>query len=461
MSSELKLKVVFDSTGAQEAADALPNAVDRANRKNRKFGDFTKGYTEIKDGSTREAGRKPAMERTAYEARLEAERQKAAEQEAANAAKADEDANKWWDQAAARGTKKSEQDEKDAERASKEEERRRKKAEKDAERASKEEEARRKKAEKEEEARRKKQEREAERAAKAEERRREKAEKEAEKAASADDWKKQFSQGLTDTLMRSIAPAALAAKAIEISWGYVIGKISTIIGNYESKITAGVDPKQVRAFQLFTGVGTTTTEQASSMAAKAQGNVNALATGTPGGNAYGFQYFGMTDFKRYREEGLPIAELLIEMTKRFKKEGGDPEYRMAAESIFGSDWETMKGMLAYANREDIFGKDPAAMYQRLEDPPTSLLQDARAHAYRVQSFDMSQKDLMGGVSGKGPNQMLSNVTSLQAMGGGDILSAIARGPQDKIADNTAAALPLLQQIAGQGNAANPQPAILK
>jgi hypothetical protein len=463
MSSELKLKVVFDSSGAQAAADALPDAVDRANRKGGK-----KPWEPMGSASAGDYRKMAAMEREIKAQQLK-EQQKAAQEAARKAAaeqraqgKTEAETEAWHRKDLARRLKEIGEKNAEAERAAKAEEARKKKEEQQANARYKQQLKWNSGVQQDEQGRKEKEEKQANAAYLKRLKWNSKLLEEQQKAgedAKAGNWTENFGKALEGTLMRSLGPVALAAKAIDISWSYVTNKISAIYSNYESKITAGVDPAQVRAMQLFTKVGTTTEEQAAAMAARAQGNVNALATGGAGGNAYGFQYFGMTDFKRYREEGLPIAELLLSMTKRFKKEGGSEDYRQAAESIFGSDWVTMKGMLAYANRQDIFGKSPSAMYEYLEAPPNSLAQDARAAEYRLQAMRMSQKDLMGGVSGMGPSQMLTNVTSLQAMGGGDILSAISRGPQDQIVDNTARTATAVEQLAGR-NGSTAQPAII-
>jgi hypothetical protein len=44
------------------------------------------------------------------------------------------------------------------------------------------------------------------------------------------------------------------------------------------------------------------------------------------------------------------------------------------------------------------------------------------------------------------SEQLAWATSLQAMGGGDVLSAMAQNPQDRTAENTAQAVQVLQQI---------------
>jgi len=241
-------------------------------------------------------------------------------------------------------------------------------------------------------------------------------------------WIKDFGSNLEGVIMGSIGPAAIAIKAIEYGWGSVVDRVNLLYNNYQSKITAGVSPAEVEAFQMFTRVGTTTEEQAASMAARAQAVANANAAGGQGSNYKAFEYFGMTDYKRYREEGLPLAELVLEMTKRFKKEGGSAQYEMAAKGILGDDWHTMRGMLAQAAR---FEKHPSQIYDSMSEGSLNQ-QKARAQIFHWQAMTMSQKDLMGGVGGGLP-QLLNGVTSLQAMGGGDVLSALARGPQDRTA----------------------------
>jgi hypothetical protein len=60
--------------------------------------------------------------------------------------------------------------------------------------------------------------------------------------------------------------------------------------------------------------------------------------------------------------------------------------------------------------------------------------------------DMAEASRKSGMPGFRSEQV-AWATSLQAMGGGDVLSAMAQDPQARIADNTAAALPILERIA--------------
>jgi hypothetical protein len=276
-----------------------------------------------------------------------------------------------------------------------------------------------------------------------------------ETSSDSKKWLKDFGAELGGTLMRTVAPAAIAMKAIEIGWGNVIEKVQSIWGAYEAKITAGVDPQQVRALELYANVGTANNDQVRAMAIRAQAVANANAAGGQGANTKGFEYFEMTDYKRYREEGLPIGELLIAMTKRFKKEGGSEKYRMAAESILGEDWNTLKPLLALGARQ----KNAGDLMTRMEAPLTNMDQYMYAKKLKLEAMKMTPGEAMGGLGMSNLPQMLSNVTSLQAMGGGDVLSAISRGPQERMVTE-------LEQINANTSktaikAGEPSPAVLR
>lgn len=279
------------------------------------------------------------------------------------------------------------------------------------------------------------------------------AQKEADRAAKASDWAEQFGKALESRLMGAIGPAAMAMKVIELGWGHVINQVKTLLNIQETKLESGIETKSTRGLQIFSGVGTATDAEVTAMASRAQANVNAIATGGPGANAYGLSYFGMTDFKRYREEGLNMVELIGAMAKTYKQAGGTPQYAAAAESILGSDWIKLRGLIAAeAHKEKLpsflFGGQKTVMEAIESKKGGEMAQRALADAFQKNVMArLTPGELMGGTMG-GPAQLLSNVTSLQAMGGGDILSAIARGPQERIAAATEATAANTAKMAG-------------
>lgn len=268
------------------------------------------------------------------------------------------------------------------------------------------------------------------------------AQKEAERASKAADWGAQFGKALENRLMSAIGPAAIAMKAIELGWGTVIDNIQSYFFTRGLKISSGTDPMSARAAEVFSGLGTATDDEAIAMLRNAQAQANAVAAGAQNANAYGFQYFGFgkEDIMRMRQEGINFSELTVAMAKKYKQFGGTNEFDVAASSIFGKNWRDL-GVIqaeAYADRLGIRGiKKPGDVQSDIEGiGPNKSSQRIRASVIKQILIDnLTPGELMGGLGG-GTKQMLSNVTSLQAMGGGDILSAIARGPQERIATAT-------------------------
>lgn len=283
------------------------------------------------------------------------------------------------------------------------------------------------------------------------------AQKEADRAAKAADWVNVFGKALESRLMGAIGPAAVAMKAIELGWGSVIDRIKTMYSIGEAKLESGIQFTSTRGLEMFGKAGTLESEDAISFAKNAQSRVNAIAASGSGANAYGFQYFGMTDFQRYRQEGVDMIELIIAMAKRYKAEGGTEAYRTAAENVLGSDWRKISALLYMQANPDkakqaLVGYAPGtwkgSAMDTIEQAGGYLQQSAIAKTFKFAAMQAMQGELMGGMKGT-PNQMLSSVTSLQAMGGGDILSAIARGPQDRIAVATEQTAQNTSVLAGQ------------
>jgi len=266
--------------------------------------------------------------------------------------------------------------------------------------------------------------------------------KAAHQSAKAAEWMSQFGKSLEGMLMSSIGPAALAAKAIQVGWGTVISNVEDVFMTRGLKISAGISPESARAAEVFSGLGTASDSEAVGMLQNAQAQVNKIVAGGSGANSMGFGYFGLTDYERYRKEGLNIAEVTTAMAKKFKEEGGSEQYNAAATSIFGANWRSL-GIIQAEAYADKIGKSsykfahirkPGDVMSDIESiGPDKTLQRIRAAQLKQAMIDaLTPGELMGGLGG-GPRQILNNVTSLQAMGGGDILSAIARGPQERTA----------------------------
>jgi hypothetical protein len=471
MSSELKLKVVFDSSGAQAAADALPDAVDRANRKGGKKpweGPGGASAAEYKKMAGMEREIKAQQLKDQQKAAQEAARKAAAEQRAQGKTEAETEA--WHRKDLARRLKEIGQKNEEAERATKAEEARKKKEQQQADARYKQQLKWNSGVQQDEQSRKEKEEKQANAAYVKRLKWNSKLLEEQQKAgeaAKAGDWTENFGKALEETLMSTIAPAAIAAKAIELGWGTVIDRIKFLYSIGEAKLESGIQFTSTRGLEMFGKAGTLESEDAIAMARKAQTQANALATGGSGADAYGFQYFGMTDYQKYRQEGVDMVELIIAMAKKYKSEGGSEAYRQAAESVVGPDWRKLSGLLyMQANpekaKEALKGFAPGTWkgtaMDSIEQAGGYLQQKAVAKSLMFGAMQARQGELMGGISGS-PSQMLSNVTSLQAMGGGDILSAIARGPQDQIVDNTARTATAVEQMANR-NGSTAQPAII-
>lgn len=413
MSEELKLKLSFDTSAAEAAAEALPDAIDRANRKSRKFGDFTQGYTEVTDGRLRTVSTKTAMERTAYEQREADARQKAAEEQAAAATKADEAANKWWDQGVERGRKQAEEEERQTEAWNKRELARKLKEIKDIRQA-------------EERAARQKQ-------------------AEIDKAAKAKDWTDEFGKRLASSLFGAITPIAAMIAVLRAGWNAIQEQArttETVRGTQERTGMSARDTRMARilADNLTSGM---TEEQGQQMGEDAYAKMREYALGLSSEGQRGFQSFGF-DREKFLKGEQGYVDLLANMSDAYLKYGNSAKFAVEAESIFGKNWTALRPILASGRK--VITTDPLGG----SVTPSDLMNPEGLNTINLQRLAHGLSPISSMMGGGAPSsplpQILSNVTSLQAMGGGDVLSAIARGPQDRIADNTERSAATLEEM---------------
>lgn len=461
MSDGISVKIGADISELERKAGQIPDVIDRAARKgkSRRFGDFTEGYYDVGPDRIRSAGRLPSMERSAYEMGQDRAAQEAQDKKFKSELKwnsaIQSDADKAAAQQAAAAEKQQAKEEQQTEAWHRAELARKLKEQKDLAAAEE-------KRQKEEEARKEKE----RKLSNADYLKRlkwnskllEDENKRAEEAAKAAEWGTQFGKALESRLMGAIGPAAIAMKVIELGWGSVIERVKTLYAIGEAKLESGIQFSSTRGLIAFSQVGTATEEEAIAMAVQAQQQANKAASGGPGANTFGLQYFEMTDYQRYRAEGLDMIELIIAMSKKYKQEGGSPQFQAAAENVLGSNWTKLSALLYMQSNPDkarqaLWGYSPGtwkggAMESIEGAGPFSFQQSAVAKTLKFAAMTAKQGELMGGLSGQ-PKQLLSAVTSLQAMGGGDILSAIARGPQDRIATATEQTAQNTAVLAGQ------------
>lgn len=438
MSDGISVKIGADISELERKAGQIPDVIDRAARKgkSRRFGDFTEGYYDVGPDRIRSAGRLPSMERSAYEMGQDRAAQEAQDKKFKSELKwnsaIQSDADKAAAQQASAAEKQQAKEEQQTEAWHRAELARKLKEQKDLAAAEE-------KRLKEEEARKEKE----RKLSNADYLKRlkwnskllEDENKRAEEAAKAAEWGNQFGKALESRLIGAFGPAAIAMKVIELGWGSVVDGIKDIYMTRGLKVSSGIDPMNARAAEVFSGLGTASDAEAISALKNAQEQVQAIAAGSPNANATGFNYFGFNkdDILRMRKEGVNFGELNIAMAKRFKEEGGSERFRAAAASIYGENWRSLGVIQAEAYADRIGFKKPGDVQTDIEGFVGKGNQRMRAWQLQQRMIDtLTPGELMGGLGG-GTKQALANVTSLQAMGGGDILSAIARGPQERTA----------------------------
>lgn len=258
--------------------------------------------------------------------------------------------------------------------------------------------------------------------------------REAEKAAKAADWSDKF----VDSLGKIVVGGLLG--------GGIVGLGRAAIQKFEeqAQVTEGVRGTQertgmpardVRVMRLLAENLTSglSEEEAQGMAEQAYGKMRDFSLGLPtGAAARGFQAFGF-DRDKFMSGQQGVIDILANMSDAYKEYGNSAKFAVEAESIFGKNWTSLRPILASGRR--VIMSDPTLS----SVTPTDLMNPKALNTINAQRMAHGLppiSSMMGGGAPAQLSQSLSSVTSLQSMGGGDVLSAIARGPQERIASAT-------------------------
>ncbi len=443
MSSELKLKLVYDSTDAERAAKDLPDAVDRQNRRSRRSfegrggGDMGPGDYRRMAGTASEIDRQIKAEE---EAKVKAA-QEAADAAAAAKDKEDKDTEAWHRKDLSRKLKEAEE----AEKAAAREEAARKKEEAAAaaaaERQSKKDEDARKKEEQEtedwnrSELRRKLKELDNQR--KAEEKAAKEREKAAEDAANAKDWQDVFIGRVSSGLMSGVLV------------GGVLSIIKGIMGGFKDSVASGLARGQVggasaaaygtqakdmfQSYLLLKNVSDMSEEESNKITERLASMAQDISTGVSGQGNVAFRYFGIDPMK-YKDQDFLFGEVLANMSDKYAKSGQTAQFQQMMTELLGDDWKKLRPALAAGRRVIETGTAIT-----LESGPASTPTTAGLSAVNTRRLMVGQgplSNIRGGNVGASGMPSMPFATSLQAMGGGDVLSAINRGPMDSIVKAT-------------------------
>lgn len=440
MSSELKLKLVYDSSDAERAAKDLPDAVDRQNRRARRSYEG-RGAGDIGPGDYRRmAGAGAEIEK---QIKAEEEAKIKAAEEAAQAAQAakekeDKETEAWHRKELSRKLKEAEEAEKAAERAAAAERKAAEQAQAEADRKSRREEAARAKADKEteewhrKELRRKLKDLEAQK--KAEEKAAKDKAKAAEQASGAKDWEAIFvgriGSGLVNSLVIGVLVGALkfAITGLKDSIVQAVGRGQ--VGG-ASSAAYGTQAKDIfQTYLLLRELSDMKEEEVINMTEKVASMGQDIATGVSGKGAAAFKFFGIDPMK-YKDQPFEMRELLANMSDKYKQSGETAQFQYMMKEFFGDDWKKLRPALA-AGRRVI----EAGTTVTLEAGPAEHFTTAGLNAVNIRRRQLGLPPLSdlkggGGVPGAGMPSM-PFATSLQQMGGGDVLSAINRGPMDTL-----------------------------
>lgn len=518
MSEELKLKVGIDMSEWQKAADQLPDAIERSGRKS-KSAAKTDAETEAwhrKDLSRRlkelgeEARAAEAFGKAELSRKLkEIEEQKKAEERAAKEMEAFgkselrrklkeiEDNKKAEERAAKQKAAEQEKAAKEASRAAMAEQKAQGKVDAETEawhkkdlarrlkeigqqRAAEEKAAKQKAEDQAKEAR--KDAKQAEKDAKdleawnrknlalklndikkqreAEERAAKQKQAEIDKAAKAKDWTDEFGKRLASSLFGAITPIAAMIAVLRAGWNAIQEQArttETVRGTQERTGMSARDTRMARilADNLTSGM---TEEQGQQMGEDAYAKMREYALGLSSEGQRGFQSFGF-DREKFLKGEQGYVDLLANMSDAYLEYGNSAKFAVEAESIFGKNWTALRPILASGRR--VITTDPMGG----SVTPSDLMNPEGLNTINAQRIAHGLPPISSMMGGGAPTsplpQLLSNVTSLQAMGGGDVLSAIARGPQDRIADNTERTANAVEKMANPPANAQPIPTVLK
>ncbi len=250
-----------------------------------------------------------------------------------------------------------------------------------------------------------------------------------ETTSSADEWLKKFGKELGKTLLGSLGLFAVGMKVVETVTQQIEDNYQKTKNFFTSRASSGVPGGQYFGAENIGAISSIDKDKMSEMvntafraSMESERNTNFQASRA-------FEYFGYKGDESNPDK-LNFRDLLTRMSRKYGESGSTQLYEEHAKALLGNNYEEIRKFIALKSAPTQLAALPDSRAYDKE-----LAYSAAANYNQYEFSQLSQREAMGGGLGRTP-QMLSGVTSLQAMGGGDVLSALARGPQDKIVDNT-------------------------
>lgn len=241
--------------------------------------------------------------------------------------------------------------------------------------------------------------------------------------------------------------------------GWIGGVLSIVSGSFKDSFNRGREGATSEAFYgtnandmfqsylLLKNLSGLSEEESNAMSERVASMAQDILAGGGEGKA-ALQYFGITDFEKIRKEGFSMMDLYAGMADRYKTSGGTRQYQDFAKELFGADWKKLRPVVG-AGREVVEAGTAVTLEggPRNIDPFSPGLRAANLRRAMVGLPPLSS--LEGGREGGIGMPMITPVTSIQAMGGGDVLSAVNKGPMDAVAKATEETAANTRQLVAQ------------
>lgn len=281
------------------------------------------------------------------------------------------------------------------------------------------------------------------------------AEKKAAEGAKGtlESWAKEFGSTIDSQLVSSFSAASLAVKGLGMAADLAQRAMQWVYESWRSSVSYGFTTRE-RIESAAIGGGLMSSDVSEAAARMNQAMINAVRLRDPA-SSRAMKQLGYSE-EEFRAGKVDPNEALIRLAGKYKEMKGGQDFDLLAKNLGLSNWEDLIPILQ-SSEGSLKGMQSAGKAFSF------LLSGYTGVGMQDQINAMLGKDKEMPLMGKGSQlpQLLQGVTSLQAMGGGDILSAIARGPQDQIVDNTARTADAVEKMANGTASPQPTPAVLK
>jgi hypothetical protein len=281
-------------------------------------------------------------------------------------------------------------------------------------------------------------------------------------AKDAQDWSNNFAKSLTGGLISSLAPLALFYKGMSAITDWVGRSWEAGMSVNKGVSMTGMTAEEVKMSRGIASIGNTMTrDESQALMEEVMSKARNYAKGISSEGSLGLERFGMG--RSAREDVLSgkasYIEMLAKASDAYKEYGRDAQFANEATEAFGANWGRLIPIFN-AGREvikkDIIGASTGVSVSDMFSDENEVNLQRKLHGLPP----IEKGKWMGGTKGGGVSSF-AMPSSLQAMGGGDVLSAINRGPMDKVEDNTSRTATAVETLAERNKSNdNRSPAVL-